>query len=87
MLGSGPQTLVRARDIHGLRLALRRAEVPFQDGTDGALLVECSSDDVGDLALSGGVALSELRDARDGGLEQLFFSLTASSASAEEVSR
>ncbi len=77
LLGGGPQTLVRARDLHGLRLALRESNVPFVDGQDGALLVDASADDVGDVALCSRVALSELRNARDGGLEQLFFSLTS----------
>jgi ABC-2 type transport system ATP-binding protein len=80
---------VRARDIHGLRLALRESDVPFVDGQDGALLVDASADDVGDLALCSRVALSELRNGRDGGLEQLFFSLTStgSDGSGQEVSR
>jgi ABC-2 type transport system ATP-binding protein len=88
LLGGGPQTLVRARDIHGLRLALRESDVPFVDGQDGALLVDASADDVGDVALCSRVALSELRNARDGGLEQLFFSLTSngSEVSGQEVS-
>ena len=93
LLGGGPQTLVRARDIHGLRIALRDSAVTFVDGPAGELLVEATADDVGDVALAGGVALSELRDARDGGLEQLFFSLTSTgsegadrAASQEEVS-
>jgi ABC-2 type transport system ATP-binding protein len=77
LLGGGPQTLVRARDIRGLRLALRESDVPFGDGQNGALLVDASADDVGEVALCSRVALSELRNARDGGLEQLFFSLTS----------
>ncbi len=80
LLGSGPQTLVKARDLHALRRALREADVSFADGSDGALLVDADGDDVGDVALCGGVALSELRDARAGGLEQLFFSLTSTDA-------
>jgi ABC-2 type transport system ATP-binding protein len=78
LLGGGSRTLVRARDVHGLRLVLREADVPFTDGPDGELVVQASPDDVGDVALCGRVALSELRNARDGGLEQLFFSLTSS---------
>jgi ABC-2 type transport system ATP-binding protein len=89
LLGGGAQTLVRARDIHGLRLALRESDVAFVDGEDGALLVEASADDVGDVALCSRVALSELRNARDGGLEQLFFSLTSTGSAdpGQEVSR
>ncbi len=89
LLGGGPQTLVRARDIHGLRRALRESDVEFTDGQDQALLVGASADDVGDVALCSGVALSELRNARDGGLEQLFFSLTSTGSdhASQEVSR
>jgi ABC-2 type transport system ATP-binding protein len=89
LLGGGPRAIVRARDAHGLRRALRQAEVSFTDGADGELLVEATPDDVGDVALCGGVALSELRDARDGGLEQLFFSLTSNGSEepSKEVSR
>jgi len=89
LLGGGSKTVVRARDIHGLRLALREADVDFVDGQDGALLVDASPDDVGDVALCSRVALSELRNARDGGLEQLFFSLTSTGSehASQEVSR
>ncbi len=88
LLGSGPQSLARARDIHRLRLALREADIAFSDGEDGALLIDAPSAAVAEIALRGGVALSELRDARDGGLEQLFFSLTETRDSVPEgVSR
>jgi ABC-2 type transport system ATP-binding protein len=88
LLGGGSKTVVRARDVHGLRLALREADVDFVDGQDGALLVDASADDVGDVALCSRVALSELRNARDGGLEQLFFSLTSTGSehAGQEVS-
>ncbi len=88
LLGGGAQTLVRARDLHELRRALRQADVAFSDGADGGLVVDAATDDVGDLALCRGVALSELRNARDGGLEQLFFSLTSSGSDSagQEVS-
>src|SRR6201991_791668 len=55
LLGGGAQTLVRARDIHGLRIALRDAAVEFTDGSAGELLVDANADDVGDVALAGGV--------------------------------
>ena len=89
LLGGGPRTIVRARDAHGLRRALRQADVSFTDGADNELLVEATPDDIGDVALCGGVALSELRDAREGGLEQLFFSLTSNGSDepSKEVSR
>src|SRR6201996_3139776 len=45
LLGGGAQTLVRARDIHGLRIALRDAAVEFTDGSAGELLVDANADD------------------------------------------
>jgi ABC-2 type transport system ATP-binding protein len=89
LLGGGAKTLVRARDVHGLRLALREADVDFIDGQDGGLLVNASADDVGDVALCSQVALSELRNAHDGSLEQLFFSLTSTGSDdlSQEVAR
>ena len=89
LLGDDARTLARARDAHGLRLALREADVTFTEGADGELLVDACTEDVGDVALCGGVALSELRDARGGGLEQLFFSLTSTGSddAGQEVSR
>jgi hypothetical protein len=47
---------------------------------DGALLAEASTEQVGDVALSAGVALRELGSTRDGGLERLFFELTQAAA-------
>jgi len=89
LLGGGAKTLVRARDLHGLRLALGEADVDFVDGQDGGLLVDASADAVGDVALCNQVALSELRNAHDGSLEQLFFSLTSTGSDhlSQEVAR
>lgn len=62
----------------GLRHALREASIAFRDGADGCLLTDADPADVGRAALRGGIALAELRSARDeGGLERLFFELTA----------
>jgi ABC-2 type transport system ATP-binding protein len=83
LLGGSVRTIARSKDIHGLRLALREADVDFTDGAAGELLVQASPEDVGDVALCGRVALSELRNARDGGLEQLFFSLTSNGSEDE----
>ncbi|MGW0506910.1 ABC transporter ATP-binding protein [Micromonospora sp. NPDC003241] len=72
-------TLVRSRDRTALRGALERAGLPVSEGTDG-LLVRADTDAVGEAALAAGVALTELRPAGSGGLEQLFLTLTATGA-------
>ncbi|MEU5553940.1 ATP-binding cassette domain-containing protein [Micromonospora sp. NPDC047793] len=73
-------TLVRARDRGALRTALERAGLPISEGTDG-LVVRADTDAVGEAALAAGVALTELRPAGSGGLEQLFLTLTATGGS------
>ena len=81
LLGGGPRTIVRAAgDSTGgqlLRRSLSESSISFTDGVDGALLTDAGPEDVGRAALRGSVALSELREARDGSsLEHLFFQLT-----------
>jgi ABC-2 type transport system ATP-binding protein len=62
-----------------LRRVLQRASIPVRDGTDGLLLADAEPAEIGHAALRGGVALSELRPARDANsLEELFLQLTAS---------
>ncbi|MGC5055065.1 ABC transporter ATP-binding protein [Micromonospora sp. DT48] len=78
---AGVGTVVRARDTEALRAALRRARLAVSDGSEG-LLVNADTDTVGEIALTAGVALTELRPAGGGGLEQLFLALTASAPSA-----
>ncbi|WP_165521988.1 ABC transporter ATP-binding protein [Micromonospora zingiberis] len=73
---AGTGTLVRARDRLALRGALEQAGLPVSNGTDG-LLVGADSEAVGLAAAAAGVALTELRPASAGGLEQLFLTLTA----------
>ncbi|RIV36803.1 ABC transporter ATP-binding protein [Micromonospora radicis] len=73
---AGDGTLVRARDRAALRGALERAGLPVSEGTAG-LIVGADTDAVGEAALAAGVALTELRPAGGGGLEQLFLTLTA----------
>ncbi len=73
---AGGGTLVRARDRAALRGALQRAGLPVSDGTEG-LLVHADSEAVGLAAATAGIALTELRPAGAGGLEQLFLTLTA----------
>ncbi|WP_353864061.1 ABC transporter ATP-binding protein [Svornostia abyssi] len=72
--GSG--TLVRAHDMPALEGALRTAGTGFARREDGALSVDAGAEDVGLIALRAGVALTELREADGGDLEDLFFTLT-----------
>ncbi|QSB12616.1 ATP-binding cassette domain-containing protein [Natronosporangium hydrolyticum] len=66
---------VRARDRQALRRTLAGAGLPTQELEGGALLVHTAAETVGELAAQAGLVLLELR-AADGGLEQLFLSLT-----------
>jgi ABC-2 type transport system ATP-binding protein len=82
LLGDTPRTVVRPVEDGnaeaGLRHALREASISFRDGADGCLLTDADPAEVGRAALRGGIALAELRSAHDdGGLERLFFELTA----------
>jgi ABC-2 type transport system ATP-binding protein len=82
LLSDVPQTAVRAaggRDSAArLRGVLQHASIAVRDGADGLLLADADADEIGRAALRGGVALQELRAARDGSsLEELFFQLTA----------
>ncbi|MFG3708610.1 ABC transporter ATP-binding protein [Micromonospora sp. NPDC047670] len=81
---AGGGTLVRARDTAALRGALDRAGLPVTEGTDG-LLVRTDAEAVGQAAADAGVALTELRPAGSGGLEQLFLTLTAGASTREAV--
>ncbi|MEU6073355.1 ATP-binding cassette domain-containing protein [Micromonospora sp. NPDC047074] len=81
---AGGGTLVRARDAAALRGALERAGLAVTDGTDG-LLVRAAAEAVGQAAADAGVALTELRAAGSGGLEQLFLTLTAGASTKEAV--
>ncbi|MGS2616472.1 ABC transporter ATP-binding protein [Micromonospora sp. LZ34] len=73
---AGAGTRVRARDQQALRRALAAAGLDVASGTDGALLVHAEAEAVGQAAADAGVALTELRPADSGGLEQLFLTLT-----------
>ncbi|MEH1097834.1 ABC transporter ATP-binding protein [Micromonospora sp. CPCC 205561] len=81
---AGGGTLVRARDTAALRGALDRARLAVTDGTDG-LLVHAEAEAVGQVAADAGIALTELRAAGSGGLEQLFLTLTAGASTQEAV--
>jgi ABC-2 type transport system ATP-binding protein len=67
-------TIVRSADQAGLARALTAAGIEFSESTNG-LVASAEGEQVGAAALAGGVALSELRPA-EGGLEELFLSLT-----------
>ncbi|MFI7606733.1 ABC transporter ATP-binding protein [Micromonospora sp. NPDC049366] len=82
---AGGATLVRARDRAALRRALDAAGLAATDGTDG-LLVRADGEAVGQAAATAGVVLTELRPA-DGGLEQLFLTLTAAAEPTEEAGK
>ncbi|HET6561412.1 MAG TPA: ATP-binding cassette domain-containing protein [Marmoricola sp.] len=70
-------TLVRATDPAALAAALQDAGVPTTPSGDGALRVDADPGLVGRVALTSGIALTELRDADGAGLEEMFLELTA----------
>jgi ABC-2 type transport system ATP-binding protein len=70
-------TRVRGLEPEVLQRALATAGVQFSRTTDGALLASADPETVGRAAAAAGAVLLELRPAGDGGLEQLFLSLTA----------
>jgi len=76
LVGDKAMTRVRSADDHALRSALRGFAIDVSVADDGALLAEATTEQVGDVALSAGVALRELGSSRAGGLERLFFELT-----------
>jgi ABC-2 type transport system ATP-binding protein len=67
-------TAVRSPDGDGLRRALSAAGIEFTESGDG-VVASAEAETVGAAALAGGVALSGLRPV-EGGLEELFLSLT-----------
>lgn len=75
-------SLVRSPDRAGLERALAAAGIEFTASGDG-LVATAESEEVGAAAHAGDVALSELRAADGGGLEQLFLSLTADDPQAQ----
>jgi ABC-2 type transport system ATP-binding protein len=72
----GAGTVVRAHDTATLEHALRDAGTVTTRTSDGALHTDAEATVVGLIARQSGVALTELRTA-DGGLEELFLTLTA----------
>ena len=70
-------TVVRSGDIPALQRALETAGVSATISEDGSLRTEADPVRVGRAAYDGGVALTELRTADSGGLEEMFLELTA----------
>jgi ABC-2 type transport system ATP-binding protein len=70
-------TTVRAGDMGALERALRESGLVTSRSADGALGVDADPTVVGLVAMESGLALTELRTT-DGGLEDVFLELTAS---------
>jgi ABC-2 type transport system ATP-binding protein len=70
-------TVVRAPDVQALQRALAAAGIASTVSEDGSLRTDAESAPVGRAAYDGGVALTELRNADSGGLEEMFLELTA----------
>jgi ABC-2 type transport system ATP-binding protein len=98
VVGSGPMSellassslLLRTPDPEGLARALRAARIDHQPGPDQTFIVDVlggrvTQEMVARVALEQQVLLTELRQTDSGGLEQLFFSLTAAEAQPQEA--
>ena len=70
-------TVVRAADVPLLERVLARAGISATTSKDGSLHTDAKPAVVGEAAHAGGVALTELRTADSGGLEDMFLELTA----------
>ncbi|GAA1707863.1 ATP-binding cassette domain-containing protein [Isoptericola hypogeus] len=75
---SGGETLVRADDAGALAAALRAAGLDAAATADGAVRTDGDLAAVGRAAFAAGLAVTELRTADGGGLEDMFLELTAS---------
>ena len=82
---AGAGTLVRANDETALLAALDAAGLVGAPAQGGGLVVKAEPATVGDAALAGGVALSQLGAAQGAGLEQLFFDLTSGAEETDVV--
>jgi ABC-2 type transport system ATP-binding protein len=77
--------LVRTPDSHALAVALHAAGISYVSGPDQTLTVDMDEgrvtlETVAQVAFNERVMLTELRASDSSGLEQLFFSLTATNA-------
>jgi ABC-2 type transport system ATP-binding protein len=70
-------TVARAADLAALQRALAVAGLPSTVTDDGSLHTVAEPVAVGQAAYDGGVVLTELRHADNGGLEEMFLELTA----------
>ncbi|GAB7007070.1 ATP-binding cassette domain-containing protein [Nocardioides sp. AN3] len=70
-------TVVRAADLPSLQRVLATAGITTTVSDDGSLRADTEPAVVGAAAYDGGVALTELRSADSGGLEEMFLELTA----------
>ena len=70
-------TLVRSTSPRDLAHALERAGIPSTLAGDGSVRTDADPARVGAVALTAGIALTELRSAEGTGLEDMFLSLTA----------
>ncbi|KRF17776.1 ABC transporter [Nocardioides sp. Soil797] len=70
-------TVVRSGSSAELCQALRNAGLVVSASDDGALRTEASAEQVGQIALNSGIALTELRSSDNAGLEEMFLELTA----------
>ena len=70
-------TMVRSTDLDRLARVLSVSGIHATHSGDGALRTDAAPDLVGQAALAGGVALTELRNADGAGLEEMFLELTA----------
>jgi ABC-2 type transport system ATP-binding protein len=70
-------TVVRTAAVARLAAALSASGISATPYADGALRTDATPEQVGQVALSAGVALTELRSADGAGLEEMFLELTA----------
>jgi ABC-2 type transport system ATP-binding protein len=70
-------TLARSTSPRDLADALEQAGIPSTLGSDGSVRTDADPARVGAVALTAGIALTELRSAEGAGLEDMFLSLTA----------
>jgi ABC-2 type transport system ATP-binding protein len=70
-------TVVRSADVAMLQQVLANAGIGATVSEDGSLRTDAEPAAVGRAAYDGGVALTELRTADSGGLEEMFLELTA----------
>ena len=70
-------TVARARDGATLAAAMERGGLAVTAHPDGSVHTDATPEQVGEVALGAGLALTELRAADGAGLEEMFLELTA----------